>query len=94
MTEHDGTPVTVVGLGSMGRALAEAFLRAGNPTTVWNRTPARAAPLVARGARQAPTVEAAVAASPLVVTCLTGYAETREALAPPRAHSPAGRWSP
>jgi 3-hydroxyisobutyrate dehydrogenase-like beta-hydroxyacid dehydrogenase len=90
MTEDDRTSVTVIGLGSMGRALAEAFLRAGHPTTVWNRTPAKAAPLVARGARHSPTAAAAVAASPLVITCLTGYAETRRALAP-AADALAGR---
>jgi 3-hydroxyisobutyrate dehydrogenase-like beta-hydroxyacid dehydrogenase len=74
--------VTVIGLGSMGRALAGAFLRAGHRTTVWNRTPEKAAPLVTEGAVLVPTVHAAVAASPLVITCLTGFDETREALEP------------
>ena len=78
MTEN----VTVIGLGSMGKALAAAFLRAGHRTTVWNRTPEKAGPLVARGAVLAPTVPAAVAASPLVITCLTGFDETRNALEP------------
>ncbi|MFF5923149.1 NAD(P)-dependent oxidoreductase [Streptomyces flavochromogenes] len=76
------TPVTVIGLGSMGRALAEAFLGAGHPTTVWNRTPAKAAPLVAEGAVHAGSVRAAVEASPLVVTCLTTFDDTRTALEP------------
>jgi 3-hydroxyisobutyrate dehydrogenase-like beta-hydroxyacid dehydrogenase len=82
MTEHDLTPVSVIGLGSMGRALAEAFLRAGHRATVWNRTPEKAAPLVAKGAIHAPSVRAAVAASPLVITCLTGFDDTRHALGP------------
>jgi 3-hydroxyisobutyrate dehydrogenase-like beta-hydroxyacid dehydrogenase len=82
MTENDRTPVTVIGLGSMGRALAKAYLRAGHRTTVWNRTPEKAAPLVAEGALHAPTVHEAVAASPLVITCLTGFADTRQALGP------------
>jgi 3-hydroxyisobutyrate dehydrogenase-like beta-hydroxyacid dehydrogenase len=82
MTEHDRTPVTVIGLGSMGRALAEAYLRAGHRTTVWNRTPEKAVPVVARGAVHAPTVQEAVAASPLVITCLTGFDDTRHALGP------------
>jgi 3-hydroxyisobutyrate dehydrogenase-like beta-hydroxyacid dehydrogenase len=83
VTEHDNTtPVTVIGLGSMGRALAEAFLEAGHRTTVWNRTPEKAVPVVARGAVHAPTVAAAVAANPLVIACLTGFDETREALGP------------
>jgi 3-hydroxyisobutyrate dehydrogenase-like beta-hydroxyacid dehydrogenase len=78
----DPIPVTVIGLGSMGRALAEAFLAAGHPTTVWNRTAGRASPLVARGAVHAEAIEAAVAASPLVMTCLTTFDDTRQALEP------------
>jgi 3-hydroxyisobutyrate dehydrogenase-like beta-hydroxyacid dehydrogenase len=74
--------VTIIGLGSMGRALAGAFLQAGHRTTVWNRTAEKAAPLAARGAVLAPTVHAAVGASPLVITCLTGFGETRNALEP------------
>jgi 3-hydroxyisobutyrate dehydrogenase-like beta-hydroxyacid dehydrogenase len=66
----------------MGKALAGAFLRAGYRTTVWNRTPEKAAPVLAEGAALAPTVQAAVAASPLVITCLTGFEETRKALEP------------
>jgi 3-hydroxyisobutyrate dehydrogenase-like beta-hydroxyacid dehydrogenase len=74
--------VTVIGLGSMGRALAEAFLAAGHPTTVWNRTPAKAAPLVALGAVQAPEVAAAVAANELIVAVLSTFEDTRAALEP------------
>ncbi|WP_326799468.1 NAD(P)-binding domain-containing protein [Streptomyces sp. NBC_01808] len=80
MPADNRTPVTIVGLGAMGRALAEAFVDAGYPTTVWNRTPAKAAPLVARGAVHAPEVESAVEASPLVITCLTTFEDTRSAL--------------
>ena len=63
-------PVTVLGLGAMGSALARAFLAAGHPTTVWNRSPARAEPLRAAGATAAAHVATAVAAAPLVVVCL------------------------
>ncbi|MFE5852735.1 NAD(P)-dependent oxidoreductase [Streptomyces sp. NPDC056500] len=82
MTRDAPTPVTVVGLGSMGRALARAFADAGHPTTVWNRTPAKAAPLVAMGAVHARAVETAVKASPLIITCLTTFEDTRSALEP------------
>ncbi|MEU2119850.1 NAD(P)-binding domain-containing protein [Streptomyces sp. NPDC016459] len=85
MTKDAPTPVTVVGLGSMGRALAGAFAEAGHPTTVWNRTPAKAAPLVAKGAVHARAVEAAVEASPLIITCLTTFEATRSALEPAAA---------
>ncbi|BCK72248.1 3-hydroxyisobutyrate dehydrogenase [Streptomyces libani subsp. rufus] len=76
------TPVTVLGLGAMGSALAGAFVRAGHLTTVWNRTPGKADPLVARGAVRADSVAEAVAASPLVIVCVVDYAAAREILEP------------
>ncbi|MFE6623123.1 NAD(P)-dependent oxidoreductase [Streptomyces sp. NPDC057740] len=85
MTGQHRTPVTVVGLGSMGSALAEAFIAAGHPTTVWNRTPGKAAPPVSKGAVHAHTVAEAVAVSPLVVACLTTFENTVEALEPAAA---------
>jgi 3-hydroxyisobutyrate dehydrogenase-like beta-hydroxyacid dehydrogenase len=85
MSGDSRTPVSVIGLGSMGRALAEALVDAGHPTTVWNRTPAKAAPLVAKGAVPAETVRAAVQASPLVITCLTTFEDTGSALEPAAA---------
>ncbi|MGW3350042.1 NAD(P)-dependent oxidoreductase [Nonomuraea rubra] len=65
--------VTVIGLGPMGSAMAGAYLRDGYDVTVWNRTPARADELVARGARRAESVEAALTANELVVLSLTDY---------------------
>lgn len=67
------TPVAVLGLGLMGGALAGAFLRAGHPVTVWNRTAVKADALVARGATLAGSSAAAVAAAPLVVVCVSDY---------------------
>jgi 3-hydroxyisobutyrate dehydrogenase-like beta-hydroxyacid dehydrogenase len=52
--------VTVIGLGPMGRALTGALLDAGHDVTVWNRTAARAAPVLDRGARWAATPAEAV----------------------------------
>ncbi|MET8340226.1 NAD(P)-binding domain-containing protein [Streptosporangium canum] len=65
--------VTVIGLGPMGQAMADAYLDGGYEVTVWNRTAARADRLVARGARRARTVEAALTANDLVVLSLTDY---------------------
>lgn len=76
------TPVTVIGLGLMGRALAEAFLANGHPTTVWNRTAGRADELVASGATRADGVAEAVRASPLVIICVRDYDAVREILEP------------
>lgn len=49
---------------------------------MWNRTPSKAATLVAEGAVQAGEVAAAVEASPLVITCLTTFEDTRTTLEP------------
>jgi 3-hydroxyisobutyrate dehydrogenase-like beta-hydroxyacid dehydrogenase len=78
---NTNSDVTVLGLGAMGSALAEALLDGGHRVTVWNRTPGRAAPLVARGAAHAETAAGAVAASPLTLVCLLDYASVRDALA-------------
>ncbi|WP_407565526.1 NAD(P)-dependent oxidoreductase [Streptomyces sp. 184] len=77
----DKTPVTLLGLGAMGTALARAWLAAGHPTTVWNRTPARADALAAEGARTAESAAAAVAAGELVVLCLLDDVSVGEVLA-------------
>ncbi|UYQ62523.1 NAD(P)-dependent oxidoreductase [Streptomyces peucetius] len=74
-------PVSVLGLGAMGTALARAWLAAGHEVTVWNRTPARTEPLAAAGARVAATAAGAVAANELVVLCLLDDASVGEVLA-------------
>ncbi|WBQ06387.1 NAD(P)-dependent oxidoreductase [Kribbella sp. CA-293567] len=76
------TPVTVLGLGAMGTALARTFLAAGHPATVWNRTPGRSPELDALGAVRAKTIGDAIAASPLLVTCLLDDASVRDSLGP------------
>ena len=82
MTRDDSMPVTVLGLGAMGTALATALVDGGHPTTVWNRSPGRADGLVARGAAVAATAGGAVAASPLVVACLLDHASVHQVLDP------------
>lgn len=72
--------ISVLGLGLMGAALADALLSAGHHVTVWNRTPAKADPLVAKGATRAATPAEAVAASPLVIACLLDYPSVYEVL--------------
>ncbi|WDZ85758.1 NAD(P)-dependent oxidoreductase [Micromonospora cathayae] len=74
--------MTVLGLGLMGQALAGAFLADGRPTTVWNRSATKAEPLVARGATLAASARDAVAASPLVVVCVSNYEVVHELLDP------------
>src|SRR3954464_8996744 len=77
---NNETSVTILGLGLMGQALARAFLKAGHPTTVWNRTTAKAGQLVAEGARLAPTVGDALKAGSLTIICVTDYQAVRELL--------------
>lgn len=72
--------VTVIGLGEMGSALTRAFLAAGKAVTVWNRSHARAEPLEAMGAVSGTTIAVAVAASPVIVICLSDYAATMSVL--------------
>lgn len=66
-------PITVIGLGPMGQAMARTLMRGGHPVTVWNRTPGRADDLVAAGARLVATTAEAVRANELVVLSLTDY---------------------
>ncbi len=79
---NEGTEVTVLGLGEMGRALAAALVDEGHATTVWNRSPGKAAALADRGAAVANTIEEAVIASPLLVACLLDHGSVHEVLDP------------
>ena len=60
-----------LGLGTMGAPLAKNLRKAGFTVTVWNRTAARAAPLLEKGAATAPTPRECAAGKDLVFTCLT-----------------------
>ncbi|HET6290970.1 MAG TPA: NAD(P)-binding domain-containing protein [Amycolatopsis sp.] len=80
MTDNANTPISVVGLGLMGTALARAFLTAGHPTTVWNRTAAKAGSLVAEGARLAPSIGEALGSGGVTILCLTDYPAVHDLL--------------
>jgi len=62
--------VGMIGLGRMGRPMAERLLDVEFPVTVWARREASAVPLVARGARAAASIEALAAEAECVLTCL------------------------
>jgi len=76
-----GERVTVIGLGNMGSALASALLKSDRTVTVWNRTQAKAAPLVTAGAIIAGSPAEAVAASDVIVICVFNYDNSDEILA-------------
>jgi 3-hydroxyisobutyrate dehydrogenase-like beta-hydroxyacid dehydrogenase len=69
--------VLVIGLGSMGSALAMALLKSDYEVTVWNRTASKAEPLLKAGAIQAGSVSEGVGANNLIVICVSNYEDTK-----------------
>jgi 3-hydroxyisobutyrate dehydrogenase len=63
--------VAFIGLGNMGRPMAENILKAGHDLTVWNRTRAHMEPLVAAGARGVSTVRAAAQEAEVIGLCVS-----------------------
>ncbi len=62
--------VSVIGLGSMGRAFARRALATGHGVTTWNRSPGRASELVEQGAREADSPAEAAAGSDVALVVL------------------------
>ena len=60
--------VAIFGLGLMGSGMAHRLLKAGFPLTVYNRDPAKAAPLAAAGARAAATPREAAADARVIIS--------------------------
>lgn len=73
-------PISVIGLGAMGSALASTLLKAGHPVTVWNRSAAKATSLIALGATLAPSVSEAIAAGDITLICVNNYAVSQQLL--------------
>ncbi|HGE6965017.1 TPA: NAD(P)-binding domain-containing protein [Pseudomonas aeruginosa] len=75
MREHNDESVefevSVIGLGAMGTIMAQALLRQGRRVAIWNRSPGKAAALVAAGAHLCESAEAALAASPATIVDYT-----------------------
>jgi 3-hydroxyisobutyrate dehydrogenase-like beta-hydroxyacid dehydrogenase len=69
--------ITVLGLGNLGRALAEAFVRGGHSVSVWNRSASKAAGLAAT---VADSPAEAVAASELVVVAVLDQQAAQQVL--------------
>ncbi|HEY1199580.1 MAG TPA: NAD(P)-binding domain-containing protein [Niastella sp.] len=68
--------VTVIGLGAMGSALANALLAKQFKVTVWNRNKTKAASLASKGAVVAESITDAIKASPLLLVCVSDYKAT------------------
>jgi 3-hydroxyisobutyrate dehydrogenase len=63
--------IAFLGTGIMGREMVLKLLEARHDVTVYNRTAARAKPLVKAGAKQAPTPAAAAAAADFVISMVS-----------------------
>ena len=72
--------VSVIGLGSMGSALAKELLRQGYSVTVWNRSLGKAEELRNLGAAQASSASEAVRLSDVTITCIRSHTDTRNLL--------------
>ena len=72
MTTGQTTTVAFIGTGVMGASMAGHLMDAGYPVVVFNRTKARAEPLVARGAEWADSAGDAAARADVVIT-MVGY---------------------
>ncbi|MDA2813879.1 NAD(P)-dependent oxidoreductase [Nocardiopsis sp. RSe5-2] len=84
---HTTAPARIafLGLGAMGLPMARRLLAQGARVAVWNRTPAKAEPLAAEGARVAASPAEAAAGADTVITMLSGpeaVAEVADALLP------------
>jgi 3-hydroxyisobutyrate dehydrogenase-like beta-hydroxyacid dehydrogenase len=83
MSPPNGVEVAVLGLGRMGSAIAERLVRAGHSVRVWNRTAAKADPLVAAGATRSATPAAAAAGAQLVISSMLDDASLHELVEAP-----------
>lgn len=76
--------VTLIGLGSMGTALAHAVLKSGRSLTIWNRTSTRPSviELVQAGAFHEPDLAKAISANDTIVFCVLEYKNVYQGLGP------------
>jgi 3-hydroxyisobutyrate dehydrogenase len=67
-----------LGLGMMGSPMARRLINSGHDVTVWNRSPGKAAGLVAAGAKAASHPRDIAAAASIIFMCLTDAAAVDE----------------
>lgn len=80
-TNIQKTKVSVIGLGSMGTAIAHTLVKKGCQVTVWNRDRAKATLLENAGVTIAPNAASAIEASPVTIVCVSHYDATSKILA-------------
>jgi 3-hydroxyisobutyrate dehydrogenase len=69
-----------IGIGLMGRPMTLRLLAAGHEVTVWNRSPDKLAPVLAKGARRADSAAAVARAADIVMMCVTDQKAAEEVL--------------
>ncbi|MFY3383895.1 NAD(P)-dependent oxidoreductase [Paracidovorax sp. MALMAid1276] len=69
--------IAFLGLGAMGTRMATQLVKAGHRVTVWNRNPAKAAPLLTVGAALAATPRDAAQGADIVISMVTDDAAAR-----------------
>ncbi|SIJ48896.1 Putative oxidoreductase [Mycobacteroides abscessus subsp. bolletii] len=74
--------IAVIGLGAMGKAMADNLVQAGHQVSVWNRSPAPVAELVAVGARPLDSVAQAFDSGVVFSVLADDHAVTETLLAP------------
>ena len=79
-SESKDKSISVVGLGNMGSALADALLSNGFSILVWNRTISKATPLVDRGATLAQTVAEAAGMADVMIICVAEHSVIKSLL--------------
>ncbi len=79
MTIDTHTRVALLGLGTMGRGMAQNLLKAGFPLAVYNRTPSKAAALAELGAVIAATPAEAAARASVVISMVADDDASRAA---------------
>ena len=77
MTTTSRSPVAFLGLGVMGAGMARRLLDVGFPVAVYNRTAAKAAPLVDAGARLADSPRDAARGAAVIVSMVADDAASR-----------------
>lgn len=78
--ESQATRIAFIGIGMMGLPMARRLLQAGHPLTAWNRTRAKAEPLLAHGATLADTPANAVREADVVICMLESGAISEQVL--------------
>ena len=69
-----------IGLGIMGRGMANNLLQAGFEVTVWNRTSEREVPLVEAGANRGASPADVAARSDIIITCVSDTPDVEEVI--------------